>query len=125
MSQESIDSSQQQLTSFFIQLYSLKDALIQGKIVNGRDVEEAATDDPRLALLADLANLDKHTKLTKPPRSGHVPSYEQVSGVNNSTGSGWHLCLKVKHNTSVLDGIEIAQNAVTAWKEKLTGWRLI
>lgn len=55
------------------------------------DVESAITKDARLALLADLANLDKHMKLTKAPRSGTVPSIEKISGVDDQASGGWKL----------------------------------
>lgn len=128
MSGDSIHSSLQHLCSFFIHAYHLKDALkdaAPGLGLTPSDIEAAITNDPRLALLADLANLDKHVNLTKQPRSGCVPVIQQISGVDSSTGNGWNLSVKIEHCATVLDGMDVAQNAVSAWREKLTAWGII
>ena len=101
MSGESIHASLQQLFSFLIHAYHLKDALkdaAPGLGLKPADIEDAITNDPRLALLADLANLDKHMKLTKPPRSGCAPAIAQISGADSSTGNGWRLVANITHD---------------------------
>src|SRR4051812_12358449 len=73
MSRDSIDKATGELMSFFMRAYHLKDALKDpaAKVpISGKDVEDAVTKDPNLALLADLANLDKHFHLTRQLRSG-------------------------------------------------------
>lgn len=128
MSSDSIHSAMQRLCSYFIHAYHLKDALKEaapGLGLTASDIEDAITNDPRLALLADLTNLDKHTNLTKPPRSGSAPVIQQTSGVDNSMRSGWNLSAKIEHGTVVLDGMTVAQNATDAWREKLTAWGII
>ncbi len=128
MSGKSIHTSLQSLFSFFIHTYHLKDALREAAPELGlepSDIENAITNDPRLALLADLANVDKHMKLTKSPRSGCVPVIEQISGTDNSTGHGWRLVAKIKHGKSMLDGLSVAYDAVKAWREKLETWGLV
>jgi hypothetical protein len=127
MSGDSIHSSLQRLCSYFIHTYHLKDALkdaAPGLGLSASDIEAAITNDPRLALLADLANLDKHVNLNK-LRSGSAPVIEQVSGVDSSTGSGWSLSVKIKHGATVLDGMTVAQNAAAGWREKLTAWEIM
>src|SRR5215813_11615684 len=128
MSTESIHASADRLFSFFIQTYHLKDALkdaAPGIGLKPSNVEDAITNDSRLALLADLANLDKHTKLTKRPRSGCAPVIKKTSGADSSTGNGWRLSVEIEHGASVLDGLSVAQDAVTAWQEKLKAWGFI
>ena len=128
MSGESIHALLQQLFSFFIHTYHLKDALKVNAPALGlmpSDIEDAITHDPRLTLLADLANLDKHMALHRTPRSGIVPVIEQISGVDNQAGGGWQLSAKIKHGALALDGLAIAEDAVTAWREKLIAWQLI
>lgn len=125
MSGENVHAWVQQLFSFFIQTYHLKDALkdtAPSLSLSPSTIEKAISSDPRLALLADLANLDKHFKLTKPPRSGFEPSIKQVSGVDSTTGDGWYLSVKIEHGTAILDGLTIAADAVAAWQEKLSAW---
>ena len=125
MSGESIHARLQQLFSFFIHAYHLKDALKDAAPslgLNASDIEAAITNDPRLALLADLANLDKHFKLTNPPRSGCVPAIEQISGVDNAAGNGWFLSVKIKHYAVILDGLAVAKDAIAAWQEKFSAW---
>jgi hypothetical protein len=128
MSAESIYGWAQQLFSFFIYTYHLKDALedvAPSLGLNVSDIEAAITNDPRLALLADLANLDKHVKLTKPPRSGYVPDIKQISGIDSAMGKGWLLSVKIKHGTVILDGLAVAKDAVAAWQEKLSAWGIL
>lgn len=128
MSGDSIHSSLQCLCSFFIHAYHLKDALkdaAPGLGLTASEIEDAVTNDPRLALLADLANLDKHVNLTKQPRSGYAPVIQQISGVDSSTGNGWNLSAKIEHGATVLDGMAVAQDAAAAWREKLMVWGII
>jgi hypothetical protein len=128
MSSESIHASLQRVLSFFILTYHMKDALkdaAAGLGLKPSDVEDAVTKDTRLALLADLANLDKHMKLTHPPRSGIVPVIEKVSGIDNQLGGGWQLSMQIKHGAAIVDGLAVAEDAVNAWQEKLKVWRLI
>lgn len=128
MSRKSIHAWLQQLFSFFIHAYHLKDALKEAAPslgLNASDIEAAITNDLRLALLADLANLDKHFKLTKPPRSGCVPVIEQISGVDSEAGNGWILSVKIKHGAVILDGLAVAKDAITAWQKKLSAWGIL
>lgn len=109
---------------FIIHAYHLKDALRAAAPslgLNASDFEDAITNDLRLALLADLANLDKHLKLTKPPRSGCVPVIEQISGFDSAAGNKLLLSVNIKHDTVILDGLAVARDAIAAWQEKL--WR--
>lgn len=126
MSGDAIHSANLQLRSFFVQAYHLKDALIKASSQQGmpgkENIEGAISADPRLSLLADLANLDKHAQWDKKkkPRSGNVPSYESLSGWDCE--GGWTLNVKIRHGDSSLDGLSIARDAITAWAEKLKGW---
>lgn len=118
-----------ELHSFYIECYHLKDALIVEASTLGitkRQVEDAITADPVLALLADLANLDKHAKLNTskhPARSGHVPAIGHASGASNS--AGWRLELPIIHAGTERDGLDVARQAVEAWRRLLTGWKLL
>ena len=125
---DTIHAWAQRLFSFFILAYHLKDALRDDTSslgIDPRDIEAAIKGDLRLALLADLANLDKHRTLTRPPRSGCIPEIGQISGVDNPIGKGWLLSIKVKHGETTLDGLDIARSAVLAWQEKLAAWQII
>ena len=125
---ESIHAALQRLLNFFISTYHLKDALkdaASGPGLSSSDVEDAVTTDARLALLADLANLDKHLTLSRPPRSGTVPAIERISGVDEPGGGGWQLSVQIRHGASMLDGLAVAHDAIKAWREKLNAWRLI
>jgi hypothetical protein len=76
-------------------------------------VEDAITNTPELALLADLANLanldnlDKHARLTKSARSGDVPRIVAACGHSEADG-GWRLDLEIAHGGRTLDGVEVA-----------------
>ena len=122
----SIQTANHDLHSFFVQAYHLKDSLIQDSGVTGltaATIESAITADPHLALLADLANLDKHGKLSKPPRSGDLPTWE-LSGASDG-GAGWRLSLKIRHKGTTHDGLTFADEAVSAWRSQLQSWGLI
>ncbi len=127
-SAEAIHAWSQRLFSFFIHAYHLKDALRDAASSLGltaSDIESAISNDQRLAVIADLANLDKHSQLTRPPRSGYKPEIVQISGLDTSAGNGWILSVKIKHGSVILDGIAVARDAVTAWQEKLTSWGVV
>ena len=124
MSGAAIHDAAQQLFSFFIQAFHLRDALnaaaTQSGMPNAPEIKHAISSDPRLSLLADLANYDKHVVLTKKSWSGLKPSVESLSGEDCS--GGWRLKVEIRHGDSCLDGLSIARDAVTAWAEKLKSW---
>ena len=124
---KTIQAANHDLHSFFVQAYHLKDSLIQESATTGipqSTIEDAIRRDPHLALLADLANLEKHGMLTKPPRSGDVPVWGTVSGVTHG-GPGWRLSLEIHHKGKTLDGLTVAGEAVSAWERQLRQWGLI
>jgi len=128
MSGELIHFAAQELFSFFISTYHLKDALKEEASAPGlkpADIESAISGDSRLALLADLANLDKHFRLKRPPRSGVVPVVGKISGVDHSSGRGWQVCVKIQHGSRTMDALLVARDSVDAWRHCLTGWHLI
>ena len=128
MSGESIHEWLQQLFSFFIHTYHLKDALKDAAPslgLNASDIEAAITNDPTLALLADFANLDKHFKFTKLPRSGCVTVIEQIFGVYSASGNEWLLFVKFKDGTAIFDDLTFAKNDIDAWLDKLSSVRLL
>jgi hypothetical protein len=127
LSGESIHAAAHRLHSFFIQAYHLKDALkadTPSHGVAGKTIEDAITAEPELALLADLANLDKHFKLTKPPRSGHPPVVGTLQG-SSSEVDGWRFVMPISHDGKTVDGLAAARAGVAAWRRRLTAWRLI
>jgi hypothetical protein len=123
MSAAAIQNANHEMHSFFLQAYHLKDSLVQDAGATGvpaATIEKAITADFHLALLADLANLDKHGKLTKPPRSGDIPTWE-VSGAS-AGGAGWRLSLKIRHKGSSHDGLTFASGVLPAWQRHLKSW---
>jgi predicted RNA-binding Zn-ribbon protein involved in translation (DUF1610 family) len=127
-SSDAIHAARHRLHSFFIHAYHLKDALREEVASTGvakAAVERAITNEPALALLADLANLDKHGNLNQPPRSGHVPLIVGAAGTSLSDKAGWRLDLEIRHDGNRLDGLQVAEDAVAAWRRVLTGWGLL
>lgn len=110
MSSASIASAERDLLSFSVDLYHLKDYL---KLDGYTDVEAIVSNTPALARLADLANLDKHADLNRPPRSGHVPVIETRRGTTSQ--GGWRLELDIRYGADVVDGFEIIATAMEAW----------
>jgi hypothetical protein len=130
MSGESIHAALHSLQSFFIQTYHLKDALkdaAPGLGLKASDIETAINNDPRLAILADLANLDKHIKPDpkKAPRSTIAPTIGQISGIDCRSGTGWELSMQIRHGSHTLNGLTVAEDAVNAWRINLKAWKLI
>lgn len=120
---DAIHSATQDLFEFFVSAYHLKDTLIVDEAASKQDVENAINNSPILALLADLANLDKHRRLTKPPRSGDVPMVAKVS--DTSDGPGWQLVVSIRHKGAVIDGVTFANQAIDEWHRHLRSWKLI
>ncbi|MFN0303383.1 MAG: hypothetical protein ACKVQU_23840 [Burkholderiales bacterium] len=127
MSGNAINSAHHRLQSFFIQLYHLKDTLISDPKsgLSKTVVESAISTDPRLALLADLANLDKHSRLTRPPRSSDVPVIGSAKGQAPGSGGGWRLRLEIIHQGRTRDGLDVAGEAMDAWRNQLHAWGII
>lgn len=124
LSGTAIHAARHELHSLFVQAYHLKDALILDGVQPKITVESAVTHSASLSLLADLANLDKHGKLTKPPRSGSVPSISRVSGYSVSP-SKWQVSMTISHNGKALDGLRFAEDAIAAWETQLQAWGAI
>jgi hypothetical protein len=131
MSGNTLQAARDELHTFYISCYHLKDSLKHEASTTGvskREVEDAITADSALSLVGDLANLDKHAALdTKKyqPRSGHVPTIGAATGSASTSGEGWRLNLPIVHNKTILDGLTVAQQAVDAWRGVLTGWGLL
>jgi len=116
MSGVAINAANHRLQSFYIQAYHLKDAL---KSV-APAIEDVISADSALSLLADLANLDKHSRLDRPPRSGAIPVIVTVSGEQPGSADGWRLRLRIHHKGQTHDGIDVAREAMDAWRTYLT-----
>jgi hypothetical protein len=129
LSGDAIKAAHRELQSFYVRTYHIKDALKEDAAslgVQPSAIEDAITNDPDLALLADLANLAKHYKLNKPPRSGAVPVIAGAGGVSGGSGEGgWRLAVMISHGGKTLDGLDVARAAVEAWRGHLKGWGLI
>ncbi len=129
MSAETIHSLSHRLQSLFIQTYHLKDSLKAASSSHGIShaaIEAAISQDADLALIADLANLDKHGNLNRTPRSGHVPKLLSAEGMSaGSVSQGWRLILSIAHAGTIRDGLDVARAAVHAWERRLAGWGLI
>lgn len=126
MSRDAIVAWRDRLCRFYVDAYHLKDALKGAASTLGIDpqaIETAINGDPRLALLADLANQEKHSQLNR-PRSGYAPRIGVPKGTDIPP-RGWILKIDVNHGSQTLDGLEIARDAVIAWREHLEAWQLI
>lgn len=130
LSADAIHAAHADLQAFYIQTYHLKDLLREASGATGvskQEIENAITNDPDLALLADLANLDKHGRLNSPPRSGHAPRVVQVGGTTGrgATSGEWQLDVSIEHRGNYLDGLEIAKRILSAWRRTLKNWKLV
>jgi hypothetical protein len=130
LSSAAIHAAHAELQAFYTQTYHLKDALKEASGttgVSGQTIEDAITNDPDLALLADLANLDKHGHLAKKPRSGHTPKVVSVRGITSSgsASEGWRLTVVIEHRSKHIDGLDAAKRSLAAWQRALKHWNLM
>lgn len=129
LSGDNIRAAHQQLQAFFVRTYHIKDALKLEAAYLGvqpQAIEDGINREPDLAVLADLANLDKHFKPDRSPRSGDTPVIGDARGVRAGSGEGgWRLDAPISHHGKLLDGLEVARGAVEAWRRHLQGWGLI
>jgi len=128
---DAIHAANKDLQAFYVQTYHIKDSLKNDSAstgVSGKRIEDEINNNPDLALLADLCNLDKHGKLMKPPRSGDVPKIVSVEGstVSDASGSGgWRLDVEIEHKGNRLDGLDVAKRSIAAWRSALKKWNLM
>lgn len=126
MSRDTIFAWRDRLCGWHVQAYHLKDALKGAASTLGigpQAIDTAINNDLRLALLADLANQEKHSQLNR-PRSGYAPRIGVPKGTDIPP-RGWILKIDVNHGSQTLDGLQIARDAAIAWREHLEAWRLI
>jgi hypothetical protein len=109
--------------AFFVTAYHLKDVLKADGVAN--DVENMISSSEVLKRLADVANLSKHRRLTRPPRSGVVPVFGRPHGTSWSGGDSWVFGFPIHFGDEVLDGVEFAVAVIDAWGDKLREWGLI
>lgn len=125
-SREMIYHAADDVRNFYVIAYHLKDDLKEHFKSIGRDpqqVEDAVSNDPRLRLLADLANVGKHSVLNRSPRSGAVPEIVGVAGRDSGDG-GWRISITVEHAGHRREGTAIAEESVAAWETALKEWGL-
>lgn len=124
---EAIKSAEREVLEFIVSAYHLKDILKADKVLPpGVDVEKTVSADADLALLADMANLDKHHALNSkkhPPRSGYVPKYLEHEAY--SSQGGWGLVSKYEHNGVTINAVDVARNGMAAWRTLLQSHGLI
>ena len=128
MSSQAIQAARQRLQSFYVNCYHLKDYLRIATLPRGvtpKAIENTITNEPDLALLCDMANLNKHGDLSLPPRSGDKPCIASWAGSDSMHGPGWHIKLIVEHRGQRRDGLDIAQRAIGAWRRVLHQWGMI
>lgn len=119
------------MLAFLVKCYHLKDALkaelpgcLAGASQAGQVVEDAVTQSPELARLADLANLEKHHKLDRTPRSSALPQVQACTHEDLPNGT-WLPRLAIQHKGTSHDAIQLASAAVAAWRQLLTSWQAL
>jgi hypothetical protein len=117
--------------SFFENCYALKDWLKNDQEFSRKtddEVERFVSQNPDLALCADIANGKKHLHLNRPPRSGAEPS--RLSGhviidMTDTLSPTDDLPVKMKvqifvdHAGKTLDVLPLATRCVEAWENFL------
>jgi hypothetical protein len=116
--------------SFFLHCYHVKDWLKNDEGFSGCDgraIEDYVTNTPSLALVADICNGLKHMRIKGKPRSVDMPT-TRLPTVDIQVGPGIlegrpDLRIKtrvvIKHRDKEIDALELATEAVKAWKTLL------
>lgn len=121
VSNDALQCWRQDLHSFFIHCYHLKDALIhqQPNGVTKGAIEAAIEAISELTLVANLANLDKHDHLTtlRPKGSNaKAPTYGVLSARTDDGDAGWRPCLEIHDRSTTHDALALVRGAVAAWQ---------
>ena len=126
ISDTTIHAARADLEAFYVECFHLRDHLANDASVplNRKQIDDAINATPPLALVADLANVGKHAVLHYTLHSGHEPTIVS-EGATSGDGDGWRLKVEVDHAGSRLDGVTVANDAVAAWKARLTSWGLL
>jgi len=82
-------------------------------------VEAAIDASPNLALLADLANMDKHRRLNKPPGSGEVPVIDGPAAQASDNSATWRLIETIRHKGQRIYALTFANSVIDAWRKSL------
>jgi hypothetical protein len=49
----------------------------------------------------------------------------RATGTRSSESDGWRLNLEIDQGGRRLDGLQVAKDAVDAWRKAVPGWRLV
>lgn len=114
-------SYEDDLISFFIHCYHIKDWVVQSGEIEKRVAEEFINTQKALKICADICNGSKHFKVIRSLRSGAQPklAYKKLSYSTWLTGSGGGEVLQVgfvvSSNGLEIDALELAENCMDTW----------
>lgn len=124
-SRETILNAQRRLYAAFIDLWSLREALLREDGIACRSVDEIIEASAVIALAHDLGNVAKHGSPLRSPRSGPQPIFLQPLATRAGSGGPWKFRLNVEHGRTTADGVDIARRAIDEWRDALTNWGLL
>jgi len=111
------------LVTFFMHCYHIKDWLKNdssySKHTNGA-IEQHINDTLALSLSADICNGTKHMRLKDEPRSGAEPTLgpRHVSLAHEDGGdSTVSVSMTIDHDGLTYDALEVARDALNAWRK--------
>lgn len=124
---DTILDAQRRLYAVFIDLWSMRETLIDEHGIAPRDVDDVIDKSPKAVALAhDLGNVAKHgSPLTRRPRSGRQPTFHQPQAMRLGSGGQWRFRLNVGYDGTSVNAVDIAREAVEKWRETLTDWGLL
>ena len=124
-SRETLLDAQRRLYAAFIDLWSLREALIAEDGIARRSVDDVIEGSAVIALAHDLGNVAKHGSPLRHLRSGHQPIFHQPLATRAGSGGPWRFRLDVEHDGTTADGVGIARRAIDEWRDALTDWGLL
>lgn len=124
-SRNTILDAQRRLCAVFIDLWSLREALIAEDGIARGSVDDVIGASVVIALAHDLGNVAKHGSPLHSPRSGHQPEFLQPRATRAGSGGPWKFRLDVEHAGRTADGVGIARRATDEWRQVLTDWGLM
>lgn len=122
---DGIHEAQHRLCAVFVELWSLRETLIERHGINGQAVDGVINQSPTVIALAhDLGNIVKHgSPLKTPPRTGHQPRFGAPKA--RCADGVCMFRLDVEYGGVTVDAMHVARQAIDEWGRHLTSWGVI
>ena len=123
---DAIHDAQRRLHAVFVDLWSLRETLIDEHSVPRQQVDAVISGSPSvIALGHDLGNVAKHGSPLASPRSGHQPTFGQPLALRPGSGGAPMFQLNVEYDGRTVNGVNIARQVIDEWRRWMAGWGVL